>query len=78
MPAALSAARTCVGFIGAWRMRTPVASKNAFATAEPTAAVGGSPEPDRFQPLANAFVLPWLTSVPGFLSVVKSPGVIVV
>jgi hypothetical protein len=28
-------------FIGVWRMRTPVASKNAFATAEPTAASGG-------------------------------------
>ena len=26
-------------------MRTPVASKNAFATAEPTAVPGGSPEP---------------------------------
>ena len=29
--------RTSAGFIGAWRMRTPVASKNAFATAEPIA-----------------------------------------
>ena len=50
-------------FIGVWRMRTPVASKNAFATAEPTAAVGGSPEPVSVQPSLNASVFPALTSV---------------
>ena len=50
--------RTFAGFIGAWRMRTPVASKNAFATAEPIAAVGGSPEPESVQPSLNAAVLP--------------------
>src|ERR1700720_619980 len=57
-------------------MRTPVASKNAFATAEPTAAVGGSPDPDRFHPALNAAVLPLLTSVvrlPG-TTVTYSPG----
>src|SRR5262249_29163907 len=49
-PAALSVARTFAGFIGAIRSRTPVASKNAFATAELTAVSGGSPEPLRLQP----------------------------
>ena len=48
--AAPSTPRATAGVIGAWRMRTPVASKNAFATAEPTAVVGGSPEPARAQP----------------------------
>src|ERR1700704_3045066 len=43
-------------------MRTPVASKNAFATAAAIAVVGGSPEPDRAQPLLNAAVLPDCTS----------------
>ena len=42
-------------FIGDWRMRTPVASKNAFAIAPAIAAVGGSPEPVSTQSLANAF-----------------------
>src|SRR5262245_54888890 len=59
-------------------MRTPVASKNAFAIADPIGAVGGSPEPDRAQPCANAAVLPALTSLPGLVSVVNSPGTIVV
>ena len=43
--AALSVARTRAGVIGASRMRTPVASKNAFAIAAGTGQVGGSPEP---------------------------------
>src|SRR3954470_17415034 len=76
MPAALSVPRTVPGFIGAWRMRTPVASKNAFATAELIAVVGGSPEPDRFQPAPTVAALPactsWLSS-PG-LTVVYLPG----
>src|SRR3979409_1707975 len=53
-------------------MRTPVASKNAFATAAAIAVVGGSPQPERPQPLLNAAVLPdctsWLTS-PGRVTV---------
>ena len=48
--------------IGAWRMRAPVASKNAFATAAPIAVVGGSPDPVSSQPLLNAAVLPAFTS----------------
>src|SRR5579885_2523292 len=55
-------------------MRAPVASKNAFATAEPTAAVGGSPEPVSSQPSLNASVLPFETSEPALDAVVKSPG----
>src|SRR6476661_7366192 len=50
-------------------MRTPVASKNAFATAEPMPTVGGSPEPDSAQPALNAAVLPACTLT------LKSPGV---
>src|SRR5690242_4200423 len=61
-PACFKVPRTVAGFIGAWRMRTPVASKNAFATAELTAVVGGSPDPDRFQPLLKAAVFPACTS----------------
>src|SRR4029079_1657079 len=75
-PAALNAARTFAGVIGAWRIRTPVASKIAFAIADPTAAVGGSPEPVSAQPSLNASVFPLLTSVssaPG-LTVTYSPG----
>ena len=45
MPAAFSVARTRAGVIGASRMRTPVASKNAFATAATVVAIGISPEP---------------------------------
>ena len=45
LPAALSTARTRPGVIGASRMRTPVASKNAFATAAGTGDSAGSPEP---------------------------------
>ena len=44
-PAAFSVARTRAGVIGASWRRTPVASKNAFAIAAATGAVGGSPEP---------------------------------
>ena len=44
-PAALSVARTRSAFIGVSRMRTPVASKNAFATAAPTGTWEGSPAP---------------------------------
>ena len=44
-PAALSTARTRAGVIGASRMRTPVASKNALATAAGTGDSAGSPEP---------------------------------
>src|SRR5438093_3423170 len=62
MPASFRTWRTVAGFIGAWRMRTPVASKNAFATAELIAVVGGSPEPDSSHPLLNAAVLPACTS----------------
>jgi hypothetical protein len=40
-----------VELIGARRMRTPVASKKAFAIAPAIAAVGGSPEPVSSQPL---------------------------
>src|SRR5215210_19685 len=50
-------------------MRTPVASKKAFATAPLMPTVGGSPEPERFQPWAAARVFPSLTST------VMSPGV---
>ena len=49
-PAAFSVARTFAAVIGASRMRTPVASKNAFATAEPGGTVGGSPAPVAGQP----------------------------
>src|SRR6185369_6839995 len=49
-------------------MRTPVASKNAFATADGMPTVGGSPDPERSQPLLNAAVLPACTSC------VVSPG----
>src|SRR5215468_4094496 len=76
IPAALNAERTVSGVIGAWRIRTPVASKIAFAIAEPIAAVGGSPEPVRAQPSLNASVFPFETSVssaPG-LTVTYSPG----
>src|SRR5207253_3042586 len=73
-PPSFSAMRTFVAFIGVWRMRTPVASKNAFAIAPAIAAVGGSPDPDSNQLWLKAAVLPLLTSVPGFESVVKSPG----
>ena len=45
LPAAFSTARTRAGVIGASRMRTPVASKNAFATAAGTGDSAGSPEP---------------------------------
>src|SRR5581483_7860389 len=72
----LSTERTVAGFIGACRMRTPVASKNAFAIAELIAVVGGSPEPDSSQPLAAAAVLPALTSpvsLPG-VTTVYLPG----
>ena len=61
-------------------MRTPVASKNAFATAEPTAAVGGSPEPVSVQPALNALVLPLVTlmssrpAARSGLTVMYSPG----
>src|SRR5690349_19805031 len=75
-PAFLSTERTVAGFIGACRMRTPVASKNAFAIAELIAVVGGSPEPDSSQPLASAAVLPALTSpvsLPG-VTTVYLPG----
>src|SRR4029079_1285288 len=68
--------RTVNGFIGAWRMRTPVASKNAFATAELIAVVGGSPEPESSQPLLKAAVFPAITSCdssPG-RTVVYLPG----
>src|SRR5262245_31173524 len=76
IPACLNAARTFAGVSGAWRTRTPVASKIAFATAEPTAAVGGSPEPVSVQPWLNASVLPFETSVsraPG-TTTLYSPG----
>src|SRR5579862_7766901 len=63
IPAALNAPRTFAGFSGDCRTRTPVASKTAFATADPIAAVGGSPEPDSCQPSLNALVLPAVTSV---------------
>ena len=46
VPAAFSVARTRAGVIGALRILTPVASKNAFAIAAPMLAVGGSPEPE--------------------------------
>ena len=51
-PAAFSTWRTRSGDIGAVRMRTPVASKNAFAMAAPIDYSGGSPEPDTNTPLA--------------------------
>lgn len=41
----VSAARTTAGFIGTWRSRTPVASKNAFAIAGKSAEIGSSPHP---------------------------------
>src|SRR5580765_4453974 len=44
-PAAFRAARTRAGVIGAVRIRTPVASKKAFATAAGAATVTGSPTP---------------------------------
>ena len=44
-PAASSTPRTSAGVIGASRMRTPVASKNAFAIAAAIGACDGSPEP---------------------------------
>src|SRR5262245_46656105 len=44
-PAALSVARTRAGVIGASRMRSPVASKNALAMAAPVGTSVGSPEP---------------------------------
>ena len=44
-PAAFSAARTRAGVNGAVRIRTPVASKNAFAIAAAAATVTGSPTP---------------------------------
>ena len=44
-PAALSTPRTRAGVIGASRSRTPVASKNALATAAGTGDSAGSPEP---------------------------------
>src|SRR5262249_44310864 len=75
-PASLRTCRTVAGFIGAWRMRTPVASKNAFATALPMPTLGGSPEPDSSQPSLNASALPFCTSCdvsPGF-TVLYSPG----
>src|SRR4051794_1174115 len=50
-------------------MRTPVASKNAFATALEATVVGGSPDPDSSQPLLKAAVLPAWTSSD------SSPGV---
>src|SRR5215210_4158460 len=53
-------------------MRTPVASKKAFATAPLMPTVGGSPEPERFQPWAAARVLP------SFTSTFMSPGTTVV
>ena len=43
-------------------MRTPVASKNAFATALPMPTLGGSPEPESSQPSLNASALPFWTS----------------
>ena len=43
--AALSTARTRAGVIGTWRIRTPVASKNAFAIAAGVGTAGGSPAP---------------------------------
>src|SRR5436853_516443 len=67
-PAALKARRTFVGVIGAWRIRTPVASKIAFAIADPIAAVGGSPEPVRAQFSLNASA----TTLPVFLLTVTS------
>src|SRR5438132_6062981 len=76
MPAARRTPRATPGVIGAWRMRTPVASKNAFATAELIAVVGGSPEPVSSQAWLNAAVLPaitsWLSS-PGLVTL-YSPG----
>src|SRR5262249_11243575 len=50
--AAFSTCRTRAGLIGALRMRTPVASKKAFAIAAPTLVVGGSPDPPTNTPLA--------------------------
>jgi hypothetical protein len=49
--AAFSVARTIAGLIGAVRIRTPVASKNAFAIAAPMHVDGGSPEPLTNTPL---------------------------
>src|SRR5437016_11776735 len=57
-------------------MRTPVASKNAFATAAAAGPVGGSPEPESSQPSLYASVLPAWTSSdssPG-LTTVYLPG----
>src|SRR4029078_10149281 len=71
-PASFSTCRTVAGFIGAWRMRTPLASKNALAPAPPMPTVGGSPDPDRFQPALNAAMLP------AFTSTSKFPGMTVV
>ena len=45
-------------------MRVPVASKNAFATAAPIGAVGGSPAPVVAQLALNAEVFPAVTDVP--------------
>src|SRR5262245_154153 len=50
-------------------MRTPVASKNAFATALEATVVGGSPDPDSSQPCWYAAVFPDWTSSD------SSPGV---
>jgi len=44
-PAAFNAARTRAGVSGAVRIRTPVASKNAFATAAAGETATGSPTP---------------------------------
>ena len=44
-PAAFNVARTRPGVIGHSCMRTPVASKNAFAIAPVSGHVTGSPEP---------------------------------
>src|SRR5262245_21764739 len=45
-------------------MRTPVASKNAFATAAPIGAVGGSPAPVTAQVALVAEMFPACTFVP--------------
>src|SRR5581483_12084880 len=63
-PAALSVARTRTGLNGASRRRTPVASKNAFATAGPGGTCDGSPEPVVAQFAFAAAVFTSLTTVP--------------
>src|SRR5204862_3745648 len=55
--AALRTDRTTAGVIGTERMRTPVASKNAFAIAAAIGAEAGSPEP------VEGWSLRWTTTV---------------